>query len=199
MSIGPGMKQLCEKLELVGFSLAEAHAVEVFARQGDWHTRDYYQQVASLEAWEIDNSHFSNLRKNLPGVEIKHVDSIQHIRLPQNAGSADLVVVDNPQGTFGPDNEYCEHFDVIDPALDLLRAGGVVVFNVNIEPFDYDLYPEWQARREQFYVSNQTEKLSLDVLGEFYRERFEALGHVMTDHVQALRTDYLHYMAYRVA
>ena len=199
MAIGPGMKQLCEKLESAGFRLGQAHAIEVFARQGDWHTIDYCQRVASLEAWEIDDSHFPNLRKNIPTAEIKQVDSIHHIQLPENEGTADLVVIDNPQNTFGLNNEYCEHFDVVYPALKMLRPGGVVVFNVNIEPFDYELYPEWRARREEFYGSTETEKLSLDELADFYKRRFEALGRTVVDHVQAVRTDYLHYMAYRLA
>lgn len=198
MTKGPGMAELCEKLELMGFSLSEAHAVEVFARQGDWHTIDYSRKVASLEVWEIDESHLPNLRKNLPTAEIKQVDSVQHIRLEENFSTADFVVIDNPQNTFGVNNEYCEHFDVVDPALKMLRPGGVLIFNVNIEPFDYEKYPDWQLRREDFYELNDTTKLSLDALADFYKQRFEASGRIVTDHLQAFRTDYLHYLAYRI-
>jgi hypothetical protein len=198
MTKGPGMAKLCEMLEEVGFPLSKAHAVEVFARQGDWHTLDYYQKVASVEAWEIDDSHLAGLRENLPKAEIKQVDSIHYIRQEENFNVADLLVIDNPQNTFGPNNEYCEHFDVIDPALKMLRPGGVIVFNVNIEPFNYQQFPDWRVRRELFYGPMNTAKLSMDELVEFYRRRFEASGRVVTDKLQSFRTDYLHYMAYRL-
>jgi 16S rRNA G966 N2-methylase RsmD len=192
------MKELCEKLEEIGFPLSKAHAVEVFARQGDWHTIDYSDKVASVEAWEIDDSHFPELRKNLPEAEIKQVDSIEYIRRPENRASADLVVIDNPQNTFGENNEYCEHFDVIDPALELLRPGGVVIFNVNIEPFDYEKFPDWRSRREEFYGQSETSQLSVDGLLKFYKQRFNNLGYRVKVHLAAKRTGYLHYLAYQI-
>lgn len=199
MTKGPGMGEICERLEQSGFPLSEAHAVEVFARQGDWHTLDYYGKIASLEAWEIDEAHLPALRKNLPNAEIKNVDSIRYIQSPVNHRSADLVIIDNPQNTFGDNGEYCEHFDVVDPALDVLRSGGVIIFNVNIEPFDYENSPDWKLRREQFYGNVNTASMSLDWLSNFYQQRFKESGRSVKDTLRVARTDYLYYFAYRLS
>ena len=199
MTRGPGMAELCEALENSGFPLSKAHAVEVFARQGDWHTLDYYRKVASLEAWEIDGSHLPSLKRNLPTAVVKQVDSVHHIRLVENADSSDLVVIDNPQNTFGENDEYCEHFDVVDPAVKMLRSGGVLVFNVNIEPFDYEKFPLWERRREDFYDTKATAKMTLEELAGFYKRRFESTGRTVMSQFYAFRTNYLHYLAYRLA
>ena len=160
MTKGPGMQQLCERLEEVNFKLSGADAVEVFARQGDWHTIDYFPLVKSLEAWEIDEYHLPALKRNLPGAAIKQVNSIEYASAPENQNSFDLVVIDNPQNVFGMSGQFCEHFEVIDAAPGMLRSGGVLVFNVNIEPFNYANHPKWQARRQAFYGFESTSKLN---------------------------------------
>jgi len=195
---GPGMRQLCENLERANFNLSDADAVEVFARQGDWHTVDYFPLVRSLEVWEIDEVHLSALRRNLPGAQVRQVNSIEYASAIENQASFDFIVIDNPQSVFGISGEYCEHFDLIDTVPGMLRSDGVVVFNVNIEPFNYDEHPKWRERRDAFYDSGSTNKLSLSELEVFYTKRFEATGKSVVDSFWVKRTDYLYYMAFRL-
>jgi len=196
MTKGPGMAEICDKLEDSGFRLSEAHAVEIFARQGDWHTLDYYHRISSLEAWEIDAFHLPDLRRNLSSAVVRNVNSIEFIKFPENRNSADLLVIDNPQSTFGENNEYCEHFDVLDYAVMMLRPGGALIFNVNIEPFDYDKHPGWRRRREDFYGSVGTAKMSIKDLADFYQRRLELSGRSVTNRFHVSRTDYLYYFVY---
>lgn len=198
MTKGPGMRRVCAALEERGFRLSEADAVETFARQGDWHTVDYCSRVKSLEAWEIDAAHFEALGSNVPQAIVRHVDSVEHARRPENVGAFDFVVVDNPQCLFGESGRYCEHFEIIDSAVTMLRRDGVVVFNVNNEPFDYDAHPAWRERRERFYGSTATSSMPLAWLEAFYAARFESAGKRVADSFCVERASYLHYMVFRL-
>lgn len=196
---GPGMKRLCSDLVAAGFDLAEMDAVEVFGRKGDWHTIDYADRVRNLEVWEIDPGFNSDLKQNLPGAQIKNVDSIRYIKQPRNDSRFDFIVIDNPQSRFGPEDAYCEHFDILLPSLKALRPNGVVVFNVNIRPYDYDLHPEWRRRREEFYGRVDTDSMEIVSVIEFYGKVFDRCERKVTYCEHYARNDFLHYLVYRLA
>lgn len=195
---GPGMKRLCSDLISAGFDLSEMDAVEVFGRKGDWHTVDYAGMVSSLEVWEIDPQHNADLEKNLPGAMIRNVDSITFAADPVNRERFDFVVIDNPQALFGPGDAYCEHFDVLMPATGMLRPNGVIVFNVNIRPYDYELHPDWQKRRAAFYGQTGTDSLALADMEDFYAEQFKQWGRAVAYSKAHKRNEFLYYLAYRL-
>lgn len=195
---GPGMKRLCSGLAAAGFDLAEKDALEVFGRKGDWHTIDYAKMVRSIEVWEIDPQHNADLEKNLPGATIKNVDSIIFAADPANRERFDFVVIDNPQALFGPDDAYCEHFDIIGPAAAVLKPDGVIVFNVNIQPYDYDLHLEWRTRRERFYGRSDTESIELSELIDFYTALFNSHRKEVVLSRYYRRNEFLYYLVYRL-
>lgn len=197
MTKGPGIKTLCQDLIKSGFDLSCKDALEVFGRKGDWHTVDYADGIRSLEVWEIDSEHNTDLRRNLPNAVVKNVDSIQFSREPQNVGRFDFVVIDNPQALYGPNNEYCEHFDVLESGCAMLRPGGVLVFNVNIRPYDFEKHPEWKRRREEFYGKPDTASLSLEELLEFYGDLFARWRKHVISARHYRRNDFLHYLIFR--
>jgi hypothetical protein len=171
------MRRLAARLREYGVDLGRLRALEFFAREGDWQAVSYAPQVASLEAWEINPACEPGLRQNLPRATIRIGDSYALARLPEHAGRFDLLVLDNPQVTFGPQREHCEHFDALELVPILLGKQGILVFNVNHDPYGYERQPEWQRRRRIFYGVQETAHLELDFLESFYRRLFHAHGY----------------------
>jgi len=80
--------------------------------------------------------------------------------------------VDNPQNCYGQNSEYCEHFDVILKILKLLKKSGILIFNINKKPFNYQKFPNWIKRRNEFYKLEDTSELKIDWLLDFYKKFF---------------------------
>lgn len=193
------MRRVLEKLARQGFVLARARALEFFAREGDWQAVVYASAVASLEAWEIDPRFEAGLRAHLPGAVVRIVDSMDAARRPENHGRFDLIVVDNPQGCFGPQGRYCEHFEALEAVGPLLDGGGVVVFNVNRAPFDLDRQAAWRARRSAFYGSADAGRLSVGFLLGFYHAFFRERGFASAFAFEEPRNaEYLSYLVFRL-
>lgn len=192
---GEAMGRVCERLSRGGHALASYDALEFFAREGDWQTSVYAGRVASLEAWEVDAAFEANLRRNLPAATIRMVDSYAF-------GAAydrrfDLIVVDNPQSCFGPDGCFCEHFEALPIALRLLKSTGLVVFNLNWAPFNFDAHPQWRERRAEYYGRADTARLSVEAfLLPFYADLFRRLGRATRACFSEPRND--QYLAYAV-
>ena len=171
------MLRVCQRLRQRGLDLSRLYALEFFAREGDWQTVSYASQVAVLEAWEINPACEPALRRNLPQAQIRIGDSYQLALRTENAARFDLVVFDNPQVTFGADDQYCEHFEALELVPRLLRIPrGIVIFNVNQAPYGYDAQTRWQARRRAFYRVDQTATLDSEFVQDFYRGYFRRLG-----------------------
>ncbi len=166
------MRRVCTRLTALGVELHSCHAVEFFAREGNWHTVSYASAVARLDAWEIDRRFEKALRRNLPHARVRIGDSFELAEQPEFAAQFDLVVYDNPQVTFGDGDRYCEHFEALDTLSHLMKRQAAVIFNVNRAPFDYDLFPDWQRRRSGFYKIADTRRLDGDFLITFYKEYF---------------------------
>lgn len=170
------MKKILENLEKRGFNLTAMRALEVFAREGDWQTVVYASKVKSLTAWEVDVRFGEGLRRNLPNAEIKITDSIQEISQREHFGRYDFIVVDNPQNCYGDQRQYCEHFDVIPAVCRLFDQGGILIFNINKQPFNFKSFPDWQKRRTDFYGLADTSLLSIDWLVKFYKKLLADFG-----------------------
>lgn len=195
------MRKTLKILKRRGVDISQMRALEVFAREGDWQTIVYAPRVKSMEAWEINPLFKAGLKKNLPEAKIKITDSVKEIRNKKYFGKYDFIVLDNPQGCYGPRAQYCEHFDVILPALKLFNGKGVLIFNVNKQPFNFDNFPNWQKRRAAFYKRKNTAKLSIVWLMNFYKKLFKKNGYSTKFCFNMSRgdykhNDYLHYLVY---
>jgi len=51
------MNKVLQKLEEKRVKLNILNALEVFGRNGDWHTVTYYKRVKTLEVWEIEKNY----------------------------------------------------------------------------------------------------------------------------------------------
>ena len=195
------MKKVVKILKLKGIDLSKMKALEIFAREGDWQTLSYADKVASLEAWEIDPSFKKGLKKNLRNAKIKITDSIKEISKKANFYKYDFIVVDNPQYCYGPKLEHCEHFSVIPKIAKLLNNKGVIIFNINKQPFGFDTLPLWQNRRSDFYGVKDTSKMSVNWLLDFYKKLFMKFGYKTKIRFNVPRKtkdsgNYLHYLVF---
>lgn len=200
---GEAMKKVLQELNTRGVDLKEMQALEIFAREGNWQTQVYANEVKSLEAWEIDPAFESGLRKNLSGAKIKITDSIKELENKDNFECFDFIVVDNPQNCYGQNSEYCEHFDVIPKILKLLKKSGILIFNINRQPFNYQKFTSWVERRNEFYELKDAHELKVGWLLDFYKDLFLRNGK-KTDFCFSMsrqdleRNDYLHYLVYHL-
>jgi hypothetical protein len=172
------IKIICKTLtEAYNVLLNDKIALDFFAREGDWQTQYYAQKVKKVHAWEIEDRFKNKLKENLPpNAEIAMGDSFVLAKDKNNF--FDIVVLDNPQGCYGPDNIYCEHFEALDTSLGLLKkAGGILIFNVKTEPFNYHDKKQWQTRRNNFYLLDDCSSLSKEFILEFYKEYLSDRGY----------------------
>jgi len=170
------MIRVCARLKSMGFDLSKRRGLEFFAREGDWQTISYAGEIARLDAWEIDPKFEQTLRANLPKAQIRIGDSFKLAAQKEYTEAFDFIVYDNPQGLFGDKNQYCEHFEALETIDPLIGSQAIIIFNINREPFNYENFPDWQRRREQFYRRANTSLLDEKFLLSFYRDYFQARG-----------------------
>ena len=155
--------------------LSKFVALDMFARDATWQTKHYASKVKKIHAWEVDRSFQNDLVANLPSnAEVCIGDSHELIR--QESEIFDLAVLDNPQGCYGANNEYSEHFDALPLVTEKLADESIVIFNVKSKPFNYEDKKEWQNRRNEFYQLEDSSDLSLDFVHRFYRNYFDRKG-----------------------
>jgi hypothetical protein len=169
---GQAMTKICAKALAQGEPMSSYRALEFFAREGDWHTKSYAHLVRSLDAWELDPTYEHGLRENLPHANIRIGNSFSFAQESQYRNYFHWLVLDNPQSIYG---EYCEHFEALELVHDLVAESGVLIFNVNKKPFDYERHAAWQARREQYYGCDAN-ILTTPFLLSFYQNKLEASG-----------------------
>jgi len=185
---------IIQKLKSYGFEFVQAHVLDIFAGEGDWQTIYYADKVKSLEAWEINSSYKSGLVKNIPKAKVKITDSVKECDKKKYFGQFDLIMIDNPQNCYGINKIYAEHFDVIPKIAKLLKPkGGVLIFNINREPFDFHQFSKWEKRRQVYYSRKHTEKISHRWLENFYKKLFLQFGYQTIWHFKVSRRDFEHH------
>ena len=155
-------------------NLSSKSVLDVFAREGDWQTEFLVDKVKSIEGWEINYEFVTNLKRNFPMIKSVLRDSIEHVNNinEKDVDKFDIVMIDNGMNCYGVNDVYCEHFDLIHNIHKFFNDEVYVVLNVAKSPFNYNNFPNWIKRREEFYKINSTENISLEFLMEFYKNIF---------------------------
>lgn len=150
------------------FQLEDADAIELFAREGNWHTTTYAPYVKSLEAWEIDPKFREGLTRNLPNAKIKITDTWREIKTaPQKY---DLIVVDAPNSTYGEDDEHCESFGLLPDVLRIAHDGCVIILSVNMSPYNLREGSLWWTHRAEYYKTDRPDKLEFSQVAKHYED-----------------------------
>jgi len=188
---GEAMENICRRLQNSGEPLSAYSALEFFAREGEWQTKSYAHLVKELHLWELDPIYENALKINFPQGHIRIGDSFKLAQEPQYRQRFNWLVLDNPQMIYG---DYCEHFEALNLAAVLMASVGVLIFNVNKKPFNYDRHTDWQDRRRAYYGCNAAH-LATSFLLDFYRKRIEKLGfNVRYMYEEPRNTEYLSYI-----
>ena len=147
-------------------------ALDIFAREGTWNSHTLYKSVNSLECWEIDSNFVKNLKLNLPKASCFCRDSIKYINNNICNSKYDIVFIDNSLSTYGDNNQYCEHFDFIKNAENLVKKNGYIIFNVSLSPFNENPDSIYSKRRNEFYNTSRSSDLTLDFMKSYYKKLF---------------------------
>jgi hypothetical protein len=187
-------QQLFRELKRRGMPTREMDAVEVFAGTGFRHTIDYLGLVKHVEAWELEPSRESALRRNLPGATILITDSFEEVRrTPRRFG---IVMVDNTLTTFG--NGYVEHFDLFPELFRIVTDSSVLVLNVcPVVPDDERHDAPRMARRASFYGTDRPLEVPIPRMVEAYSALMTQSG-LTLEWQFAIRRAYrrgIHYLA----
>jgi spermidine synthase len=180
------MRRIVEKLPIWKIELGELDALEVFGGDGSWQTYVYADKVKSLEVWEWDGDKVKTCKQNLPNAEVVQGDSFE-----LKTEKKDLIVIDNPQNVYG--HHKCEHFDFLPRLPELLNKGGIVIFNINKDPFGDNI--EWDLRRRLYYGRT---KISTSYALDFYEELFTRQGWQVKFSFEEPRNDYLSYLVFQL-
>lgn len=191
------MRQLMREICAAGF-VKEFRALELFAREGNWHTLDYLKYVRSLDAWEIDPAYEANLRKNLPSAEVRITDSFAELR--STTKKFNFVISDNSMALYG-DDRYCEHFDLFPEIFRILEDSSILILNVipSVKKrwqrrFPHVLNGEHCERRSRFYSTDHPKDLSIEEMVNVYRRLAEKSGFSILKTLSVKRSC-VHYLA----
>lgn len=174
---GEAMKRVIEGLGRRGVELASLRALEMFAGEGDFHTQTYAHKVKSLDAWEYNPHLLAGLKRNVPQANILRTDSVQEAKRKEHKKRYGLVVVDGPPECYGPDNKYCEYFDVLPDACSMLQEQGIVVLTVHRKQSDFANPRMHTQRRAEFYGVEDASDLSIPFLMSFFKRFFRKQGY----------------------
>ena len=191
---GNVMPLIMNQINRMGTDISSLKALEFFPRKGNWHTQSYANKVNCIEVCEIKAKFSNDLIVNIPQSSIRIRSSFEIVKEFQYSNFFNLIVFDNLQGVFG---KYCEHFECLKltPVL-ILQSGGLVIFNINKTPFNYDKDSIWAKKRSKYYDTTDASKLDANFLLNFYEDKFESLGfRTVFSFEQQRNKEYLSYLA----
>ncbi len=178
------------------FSLEDADTIELFARTGEWQTIVYAPYVKSLEAWEIDQAFYEDLKKNLPNANIKIVDTWKEIK--NITKKYDLIVVDAPQSIYGEHDEHCEHFGLLSDVFRIAKDSCAIILTINLNPYDFHKNSRWWVERSKYYKTEHPEQLSFSLVEQCYRNICKENNRVLEGCFFQKRHKILHYFVMKI-
>ena len=199
LKLNPMFKVL-KLLRAHGVNLATLDVLEPFGRDGNFHTKDYYPLVHSLDIWELDRQFETALRRNLPRAEVKIVDSFAEIETTPKRYNC--VVIDNPSFDFG---DHSEHFDFFEKIFRVLRNEAYVIVNVipslaslaAKEP-TIEITGKQVERRAAFYKTSKPHEVELNSMVPVYAGLCTQHGFKMEWH-HFVKRHYVHYLVFKVS
>jgi len=185
--------------------LKNSKCIELFARTGDWHTKELFKDCTDITLLEIDGNYEDKLRSNFPTANIHITDSVDWtIRLLANNKthqSYDIVSIDNPLGRYA---NYCENFEVINHVNNLLADESVLLINIVPKPYGNFEQSYWQNIRSHFYGLQPFENsVTFEKIIAKYKEILSKQGLEVEDYEYVCREyaddlDYFYYLCLKL-
>jgi len=175
LSLNTVIDQLFLDLQVQQLLPKKIEALDLFARNGLWLSKDYEEKVNYLELCEIDEFYHNWSKKAIRANSYNLGDSIKMLENKQlKKEKYNFILSDNFSGKFGP---YTEHFEVFDYIFDYID-NGILAFNVvpntivrvNYYPENEKDYNDWLEKRSAFYGLDKTntEVISITQLESIY-------------------------------
>ena len=190
-----------------GFNPEESRCIELFARTGDWHTKELFKGCKDITLLEIDNKYESELKSNFPKAKIHITDSIVWTDGIEASGKSireyqhkfNFVSVDNHLGCYG---NYCENFEIINHVDSLLADDSVLLVNIVSKPYG-KRDSIWNKKRTAFYGIPFVDKLEFNTILNTYRNILDKKGLTVEDYEYICReyaeeTDYFYYLCLKL-
>ena len=191
------IKKVFKKLKKKNIKFYNWTALEFFARDGSWQTIDYSGLVKFIIGWEIDQKYKKDFIKNIKNSSFYIGDSFNLLKKRIFFNKFDMILLDNPQNTFGKNNQYCEHFEVLPKIKKLFKNDNfLLIFNINKNPFDLNKFPEWKLRRDSYY-NFDSKKISSHKILNFYKKILRKYGYrIIFSFEQKRNLEYLSYLVF---
>lgn len=141
-------------------------ALDLFARNGLWLSKDCEQYSDYLELCEIDEFFYNWSKKSVKANAYNLGDSIAMLQQKKlSKEKYNFILSDNYSGQFGP---YTEHIEVFNYLFDFLDDHAILAFNVVPDcetrikhyPVTAEQYEDWMVKRGEFY-NVETSKAAL--------------------------------------
>jgi len=177
---------------------SDLKCIELFSREGDWHTQTLFSGYSDITLCEIDSQYKDSLSLNFPHANIQILDSIHMLEtLSDDSHRYDLISIDNPLGCF---DKYCENFEVVDNIHKLLKDKAILLINIVPRPYNYkDIVKDWKKRRQDFYNVENDESINFNEILKTYKKKLSRAGFNISDYEYICKEyaddlDYLYYL-----
>ncbi len=196
LSLNTVIDQLFLDLQIQQLLPNNIEALDLFARNGLWLSKDYENKVNYLELCEIDKFYHNWSKKAIKANSYNLGDSIKMLSQNQlKKEKYNFILSDNFSGKFGP---YTEHFEVFDYVFKYID-NGIIAFNVvpntitrvKYYPENETDYNDWLVKRSQFYNlnKNEVENIGIKKLGQIYENIITNKGYSVKYFNHLVRND----------
>ena len=191
------IKKIFKKLKKKKIKFNNWTVLEFFARDGSWQTIDYSSFVKFIVGWEIDQKYKKDFLKNIKNSSFYNGDSFNLLKKSFFFNKFDMILLDNPQNTYGKNNQYCEHFEALPKIKKLFKKQKcLLIFNINKNPFDLNKFPLWKLRRDSYY-NFDSKKISSNKILNFYKKKLKKYGYnIIFSFEEKRNSEYLSYLVF---
>lgn len=187
-------------IESRDINLKDMDALEVFGGSGKSVDVYILDKVKSLEVWEIEQSREVELKSNLPGAEIKIVDSFKQIKKTKN--KYDVIIMDNPMAMFG---SHCEHFDMYIDIFNVVKDESIIILDIipkleGIPSRFESLKDEMHLLcRKLFYRTENSLNIPIDDIISAYENIINKNGYTLEwSFIEERSKDFIYYLVLKI-
>lgn len=159
-------------------------ALDLFARNGLWLSKDCEQHSSYLELCEIDEFFYNWSKKSVKVDAYNLGDSIAMLQQKKlSKEKYNFILSDNFSGQFGP---YTEHIEVFNHLFDFLDDYCILAFNIvpNCKtrirhyPVGDEQFDDWMTKRAKFYniEKSQAAEIPIEKMKSIYISIFTNKG-----------------------
>lgn len=144
--------------------------LELFAGNGSENTKYLAKYCNKVAGWDINPVFEKDFKATINGATFTNRNSVEFLECAEcnDFSEVNIISIDNPTGLFY-ENQYCEHFEIINNVWKLVGTRAIVAVNILLEVDMVDTL--WKKRRVSFYGTSGP--LNFDKISNVYKNVFE--------------------------